>query len=192
MLILPWFSEYQILDIHDEIQKSQTGNESTTGGTRWRYQEPWDRMGITVNLGFLWHTSRHEVFGWPHLKEQGWNGQTDRIPDLFIFESIESSTMLGKDPALKHLLIGNVIKFPFCWYEGSWNKLISKLQATGHHKACGFVWLGGSPLLLLPSQTWRDQVVREIFSQVCPFFQEGLQIQHHKEKDKLTCARLLN
>lgn len=58
-------------------------------------------------------TSSHGTSEGAHLKEQGWNGQTNLILVSFIFESIESITMPGKEPALKHLLIGNAIKVPF-------------------------------------------------------------------------------
>ena len=44
---------------------------------------------------------------------QGWNRQTDMTPVSFVSESIESSTMVGKESALNHLLTGNDIKVTF-------------------------------------------------------------------------------
>lgn len=68
------------------------------------------KMGVTVNPESI------EIKSWSlwiNLKMQGWNRQTDMTPVSFVSESIESSTMVGKESALNHLLTGNDIKVTF-------------------------------------------------------------------------------
>ena len=87
-------------------------------------------------------TSNRGAFEGMNLKMQEWNGQTDMTPVSFVSESIESSTMVGKESARNHLLTGNDIKVTF-----------GRLLKQTHH---GIVWLGGPSLPLLPSDSERE------------------------------------
>lgn len=116
---------------------------------------------------------------------------TDRTPIPFIFKSIESSAMLDMKLAPKHVLTGNTIKILFCWYQGSRNKFITKIQTAGHHRAYRSICLGGLSPLPLPSQTWRLIGDSYLFTGM-PFLPRRLTDSTPWKKHRLICVKLLN
>lgn len=107
---------------------------------------------------------------------QGWNRQTDMTPVSFVSESIESSTMVGKESALNHLLTGNDIKVTF--------RLIPETNSS-------WICVAGRSLSASLALRPRERRWWQLFARKCAHSFKTYRFNTINKK-KLMCIRLIN
>ena len=108
---------------------------------------------------------------------QGWNRQTDMTPVSFVSESIESSTMVGKESALNHLLTGNDIKVTF--------RLIPETNSS-------WICVAGRSLSASLALRPRERRWWQLFAHKCAHSSKKTYRFNTINKKKLMCIRLIN